>query len=223
MKKIVFLILAAVMVLCLGVSCGESKEEKSLEKFAMNEDGSIIGENGEEYKCAPIGYEPASQGEEYALLEITLPESLYVIPGLDPEKWLTTECIGNFTQIYYSPDITLPALENMGIETLYYCEEGAATIAIATLGGENAQDRDRDRAIINELISSLLDESIENCLWPRMDSSETYSLKLASPDWPEIYYSLGYAICDSGNYVYDKITQRCIEIGDLLESLFSES
>jgi len=221
MKKTISLFLVIISVLCFSVSCSDTKEEKPLEKFTMSEDGSIKGEGGAVYKCAPIGYEPVSQGKEYAILEITLPEKLYMIPGLDANKWLTTECVGNFTQIYYSPEITLPTLENMGAETLYLCDVGANTIALSSLGGENAKDRDRDRAIINELISLLLDEGKENQIWPRMDSNETYSLKLSSPKWPEIYYSLEYAICDSGHYVYDKVNKRCVEIGDLLDAVFN--
>ncbi|MBE6714649.1 MAG: hypothetical protein E7575_05130 [Ruminococcaceae bacterium] len=220
MKRILCAILALCLALSFFASC-KKRGEKLLE-LNYNEEGLLCGEDGVLYKYAPMGYEPVSQGDEYAVLKATLEEKLYVINGIDPKEWITMEYTGAGF-VFYNADITLPTLSQMGVETMYVCEEDVNSIAIAVIGGEETEDRDADRKIISTVVSLIDDPEGKNELWPRGDVNESFRLKMYSPDWPAIYYTVTYAACDSGNFIYDKVTQRCVEVGDLLDEYIGEA
>lgn len=171
----------------------------------------MVAEDGTVYKYAPVGYEPTEQGEEYGLIEGAMEEKLYKIGDMDPALWLTTEYSGAATTVYYSEDITLPALSELSPELCYICEQGEQTYSIYTFGSSEGED-----VVIEELIGALYDEEAEPEIWPRGDADETYMLKFYSEEWPAIYYNLVYAQCESGGYIYDRASKKCVAVGDIL-------
>ena len=209
MKRFLSLALALILVFSLA-SC------KKIVKMEYTEAGDLEGENGVLYKYAPLGYEPTVQGREYGLIEGVMEEKLYRIGDEDPESWLTTEYSGSATLVFYNADMTLPTLLDMGCDTIYICEQDVNTYSIATVGGEDSKDTDGDRKVIKALVDALSDTESENEIWPRGDAKETFRLKMYSEKYPAIYYSLTYAVCSGGNYVYDRVTKRCVNVGDLL-------
>ena len=180
------------------------------------ESGDLKGENGVLYKYAPLGYEPTVQGGEYGLITGVMEEKLYTVGDLSPEEWLTTEYSGSATLLFYNSTINLPTLSEMNCDTVFICEQDVNAYSVATVGGAESKDTDGDREVIKTLIEAICDTEAENEMWPRGDASETFRLKMYSEEWPAIYYSLTYAVCSGGNFVYDKITKRCVNVGDLL-------
>lgn len=177
-------------------------------KMSYNEDGLLCG-GGAKYRFAPPGYEPTYQGEEYALIDNAMQETLYTIGTCDPEKWLTTEFSGAATLVYYAEDITLPTLEEMEPEVMYFCDQGETVSALYTLKSD-------ENSIVKDIIALLGDESLDDEIWPRSDISETYQLKFYSPKWEAIYYNVVYAVGQNGGYLYDRVNDRCIFVGELL-------
>lgn len=182
-------------------------------KMSFDQDGTLKG-GGVSYKFAPVGYEPTYQGEEYALITGTLEEKLYKIGNCDPEKWLATEYSGATTLVYYSADITLPTLSQMEPDKCFICEQDASTFSVYTIG-EDEQSREHDREVISTLVK-MLEKGDEEELWPRDDIKYTYNLKFYSPKWEAIYYNVVYAVCDGGNFLYDRVTGNCVNAGDIL-------
>lgn len=197
--------LLAAVILC---SCSH------VVKMSYNDDGLLCG-GGASYRFAPPGYEPTYQGEEYALIDNEMQETLYTIGECDPEEWLTTEFSGAATLVYYSSDITLPSLAEMKPDTMYFCEQGETVNAIHTVTAE-------DSSIIADIIALLSDDTLENEIWPRGDVSETYQLKFYSSDWEAIYYNVVYAVGQNGNYLYDRVNDRCVLAGDILNELHGQ-
>jgi len=210
MKRFLSLILALTIVAVSLASC------KKVVKMEYTDEGDLRCENGTVYKYAPLGYEPTVQGEEYGLIEGVMEEKLYKIGDISPDEWLTTEYAGSATLVFYNADLDLPTLSEMKCDTVYICEQDVNTYSVATVGGEDSKDLDRDRDVINKLLEAVCDTEAENEIWPRGDAKETFRLKMYSADWPAIYYSLTYAVCTGGNYVYDRVTKRCVNVGELL-------
>lgn len=207
-KRIISAIAAAVAVATLS-ACSH------VVKMNYNDDGILCGGNAE-YRYAPLGYEPTFQGEEYALIDNEMQEILYTVGECDPKEWLTTEYAGAATMIYYSTDISLPTLEEMKPEKMYFCEQDTNVNALQVVG-----DTDEGKALIAEIIAMLGNDDIENEIWPRGDINTTYQLKFYSPDWPAIYYNVVYAVGAGGNYFYDRVQGRCILAGDILDELYN--
>lgn len=217
MKRLVS-VFTVVALLCCGL-CSCSK----IEKMTYNDDGRLVAKNGRVYKYAPVGYEPTEQGEEYGIIDSILSEKLYRIGDIDPEEWLTTEYTGATTTVFYSENIELPTLAELNPELCYICEEEANTYAFYTIGDPSSKTSKSEVEIIEKLIKMLTDEDAKVSLWPRGETDESYDLKLYSKNWPAIYYNLEYVREGSGNYVYDSVNRKCINVGDLLEDFFEHA
>ena len=218
MKRIVSLLALTALLLCTLCSCSAK-----IEKMSYNEDGRLVAKNGCVYKYAPVGYEPTEQGEEYGLIDSVLSEKLYRIGDMDPKKWLATEYTGATTTVFYGEDIELPTLRALDPKLCYLCESDENTYAFYTLGAPDGKNVDKEREVISELVEMLLDENAKTALWPRGETDESYDLKLYSENWPAIYYNLEYVREGSGNYVYDSVNRKCINVGDLLEEFFENA
>jgi hypothetical protein len=131
---------------------------------------------GLSYVAAPLNYQPVSVGEAYGYYE-KADLTLYEIKGLDPEKWLTEEYSGASTTVFYSKDITLPTLTELGANKIFICLEGEIIYSLATV---------EDIELINEVID--LFENGESVEWPLIDSIQRYEIKFYSEDnYPHIY------------------------------------
>lgn len=216
MKKFcraIALLCAVLLAASLLCSCS------SLKKFTYDSDGVLTGAGaGNGYRYAPLGYEPVAVGDGYALIDNEMQEVLYRIGHEDPEKWLTTEYVGSATMVYYSTDIDLPDLREMEPEKVLFCDRGDTPNCIYTI-----DKQDGDRALIEKLVELLYGEEAEEGIWPRSDINESYSLKFYSSDWPAIYYNVTYADCAGGNFIYDRVTGRCVDVGAILEKYYENS
>ncbi len=206
MRRVLSVLLFVVL---LGVSLMSCSAK--VVKMEFSEDGALVDEDGAVYKYAPVGYEPTEQGEEYGLIEGIMEEKLYRIGDMDPSLWLTTEYSGAATTVYYSETIDLPSLSELDPELCYICEVGEKTYSIYTLG-----EAEGEEDVIEKIVSAMYDEALEPEIWPRADANETYMLKLYSEKWPAIYYNLVYAQCESGGYIYDRASKKCVAVGDIL-------
>ena len=191
------LLLAAVLL----VSCSGSVK-------LTYENGQLINKSKHlAYTPAPLNYEPAAIGEEYAVYGKTA-TPLYEIVGLDPKEWLTEANTGSTTTIFYGAGVTLPTLREMEPDEVFVCINGAITYAQATV---------RDRDAIEAMIA--LFENGEQRDWPLTDSVRIYELKFHSTEnWPCIYYNLTFGEFPEGKFLYDRQTKRCVEIGDVLDN-----
>ena len=214
MKRALSLFLA--LSLLFLVSCGNAKNVKA----TYNEKSQLVADNGVTYNYAPVGYQPTNQGSEYGLIESVLEEKLYTIGENDPEKWLTTEYAGFATTVFYAESITLPTLAELDPSLCYICEEEETVISHYTLGSGELENIDDERELIEKMITLKGDESIEAEMWPRAVGEESYVLKFYSEKWPAIYYCLEYVREGGNGYLYDYISKKCINIGNILEGYF---
>ncbi len=193
--------LLIILAILFFVSCSSSLVSLKYENKHM-----INKRLGLSYVAAPLNYQPVSVGEAYAYYE-KADLTLYEIKGLDPKKWLTEEYTGASTTIFYSEDITLPTLSELGANKIFVCLEGEVIYSLATIDNVG---------IIDTLIK--LFESGEAAEWPLIDSIQRYELKFYSEDdYPHIYYNLSYGEFPEGKFIYDRSTKRCVEIGNLLD------
>lgn len=216
MKRVLVSICAFFLCVAL-VSCAE----KSIELNSLG-DGTYEGDNGVVYRYAPVGYEPTEQGKECGLLCGTLEETLYAVGELSTDEWMTTEYNGAATTVYYSADIELPTLSTLEPTLCYICEEDENIYSVYTLGSPENKKVDEEREVIEKIIDMLCDETVENEIWPRAQTKEVYDLKLYSEDWPAIYYNIEYSREGTSNYVYDRVSKRCVNVGDILEGYFEK-
>lgn len=214
MKRFLALFLA--FCLLFLVSCGAEKNVKAV----YNDKSQLEADNGVTYNYAPGGYQPTNQGDEYGLIESVMEEKLYRISDLDPEKWLTTEYAGFATTVFYAESITLPSLADLEPELCYICEEDEAVISHYTLGSGELENIDDERELIEKIVSLIGDESVEAEMWPRVNSDEAFVLKFYSEKWPAIYYCVEYVREGEGGYVYDYISKKCVNVGNILEGYF---
>ena len=196
--------LSALLVLTalLLVSCGSGSVKLTYE------DGKLINKSkGLSYSPAPLNYEPAAIGEEYAVYGKT-ETPLYEIIGLDPREWLTEENTGATTTVFCGSDVALPTLREMDPDEVFVCVSASITVAQAVV---------RDKEAIDAMID--LFENGEQSDWPLTDSVRIYELKFHSTaGWPYIYYNLTFGEFPEGKFLYDRQTKRCVEIGDLLDN-----
>ena len=200
MNKFFAALLSAVLLLSLLVSC------KANLVTLTYEDGQLVNKRAElAYTPAPLNYEPAAVGEEYAYYKKS-DMTLYEIVGLDPREWLTEEYAGTATTIFYGSGITLPTLREMDPDKFYICISEMRTISLATV--EDA-----------EVIAALIDlyENGEQTEYPLAGSIGSYELKFHSERYPNLYYNLTFTVFPEGNFIYDRQSKRSVEIGELLD------
>ena len=171
------------------------------------EDGKLVNKSKRlSYTPAPLNYEPASVGEEYAVYG-KMETPLYEIVGLDPKDWLTEANTGSTTTVFYGSSVTLPSLREMDPDEVFVCINETITYAMSTV---------RDKEAIDTMID--LFENGEQTDWPLTDSVRIYELKFHSAEnWPYIYYNLTFGEFPEGKFLYDRQTKRCVEIGELLD------
>ena len=199
MKQFAKFAAAALAVLLLFASC-------SGPVTLTYENGRLVHKGKKlSYQAAPLNYEPVAIGEEFAVYGKTK-TPLYEIIGLDPKQWLTEANSGTTTTIFFGEGVTLPSLREMKPTEIYVCVNGSITYAEWIV---------RDSEVIGSMID--LFENGEQIDWPLAGSIRTYELKFYSPDlWPRLYYNLTFSEFPEGMFLYDRLTKRCVEIGNLL-------
>lgn len=202
MKRFRRLLSAALLLTLLFTACASGDVRLTYEN------GQLINKSKRlAYTPAPLNYEPAAIGEEYAVYGKT-ETPLYEIIGLDPREWLTEANTGATTTIFYGSGVTLPTLRQIDPDEIFVCVNGAATYAVSTV---------RDKEAIDAMID--LFENGEAVDWPLTDSIRIYELKFHSGEnWNCLYYNLTFGEFPEGKFLYDRQTKRCVEIGELLDN-----
>lgn len=171
-----------------------------------NDGGNLIDKkNGITYLPAPITFEPQTLATEpYAECK-SLGIELYEIEGLPSDEWLS-EPFDGIGGVYYSDKITLPTLEEFDADLMYICVEQVITVSIGTVDDKTGID-----AIVDSFVSGEPTAIIQ--------SGNSYKLKFSSDKYPGLYYNLIYIEGDDGeNYIYDRSTQTCVDVGDVLQT-----
>lgn len=200
MKKILVLILAAVMLLC---SCGKNKLPTM--KY---ENGNLVSKDGAVYHAAPAGYEPVSIGEPCAYFGDT-DTTLYQIGTLDSALWMTEEYFGEATTIFYSDSVTLPALTEMNPDTLYVCQStDAGSVSLLTID---------DKEFIAAAVTAATADGDQH-IWPPQNTQLNLDLKFYSAGYPAFYYNVSVACLSDGYYVYNRNSGKgCVYVGTVLD------
>lgn len=200
MKRSRFLRLSA---LTLTLIIAMTALTSCLESFKLV-DGNLLDEKtGITYIGAPICFEPAVLAAEPFAKCSKLKIELYEIEGQAREEWISEpyEGIGG---VWYAEGIELPTLESFDANLMYICVEKSITVALGTVS---------EQEDIDAIISAFVDG--EPCAI--VQSGESYKLKFASDKYAGIYYNLIYVEGDDGeNYIYDRTTQTCVNVGDVL-------
>lgn len=199
MKRAVTLFLVLTLFAFTLASCNTIEFEYA--------DGGLVKKGTNElYNALPIGFEPCGIGDGYGKFgEFTL----YRVVGLNGEEisddWITEEYSGSATTVFYKGEV--PTAESIDFDVFYICEEDTNVVSVAAID---------DKEVISEMFSSF--ETCNQALWPRTDISETYTVKFYSEDLPAVFYSMVYCVCESGNYLYDRANNICVNIGSLIST-----
>lgn len=190
------LLLAAVTL----SSCAVSLTEK---------DGALYDKkNGITYVAAPLCYEPQKTLDEVYAKCGKLKLELYEIDGLDPDEWLSEKYEG-IGGVWHSDGAELPDIDGFDADRMYICVEQTKTISLATV---------EDKEVIDALVKVFVDGETSSLV----QNGESYKLKFESEKYPGLYYNLLYVIGPDGkNYVYDRETKRCVNVGDILKDYVS--
>lgn len=215
-KWIALALTFAALALCL---CGCQSPEITYNQ----ENKSYTDKNGNTYLSAPACYEPVSYDSEkpYGSLVAGIGKfDLYTIAGTQNGEWLTTAD----QNVLHLESVTLPTLEQLGVNCVYVCREGEIIHAFARL---NTQ------AEIDEVIKTYLEG--ESIPYPRQTAAESLRLRMASDKYPFLYYRLTYLEYSSDIIVYstdengqeietnygkyflfNRDENRCVPVGDVI-------
>lgn len=202
MKRYIKVFAGALASISLLASCSGSLVNLKYE------DGKMFNKRlGLSYVDVSTVYQPVSIGEAYGYYG-DIDMTLYEVVGLDPKEWLTEEYSGSATMMFVDEDITLPTLSELQPTKIFVCSNLEITYAVATI---------EEQDIIDALVDVF--ENGEACTWPMASATTTYEMKFYSEElYPHIYYNLIYGEFESGKYLYDRFSKRCVNIGNILDS-----
>lgn len=167
--------------------------------------GKLIDKkNGITYSTAPICFEPAIIATEPYAKCSKLKIKLYEIEGQPVTEWLA-ESYDVSGAVYYAENIDLPTLEDFDADVIHICVEQTVTVGIA-----NVTEKEAVGAVVSAF------ENGEPCAI--VQSGSSFQLKFESQKYAGIYYNLIYVEGNDGeNYIYDRSTKICVNVGDVLQ------
>ena len=198
-------ILKVVLTLALAVlmlsSCTAGLDKLEYDK-TTNE--YINGKTGIKYTDAPSRYEAVTVGEMYAKWKNPMTTVVFhEMEGVDPEKWMTEP--GKV--LFYAEGEKLPEPDEMGINKILVCVEQEVAIALVSIQNE-------------EHISTIIDtwKNAEAVTYPALSPMRNFKVKMVSPDYPWMYYSINYIEYSDGScYLYSRDDGRCVDAGTLIK------
>lgn len=167
-----------------------------------NETGSYYdAKNQITYQLAPFQYEPeAWKTKPYAVCGDT---DFYPISGLDPKRFLCTVEAGEGV-VWFAEDISLPSVENIKPEEAIVCTATETVVGIRTISR---------KAHAQKIIDAFTEgDALEIIPYP----NRKLTLKFRSDAFPGLFYNLTYLECEEGNFLYDRESDRCVDVGTLL-------
>lgn len=205
MKRLFVVCLALVLLLC---SCSGGH------KFKRTQDGSgyIDTKTDLTYTMLDVAFQPAASGEivgEYHDRERDITVVFREIPELDPTRFLADEDLN----VYFAGE-TLPNAAEWRIKEILVCEgDGIGVERARFVSGEDEQAVSR--------IRSLWFEGEEANFLSLKEADKRYSIKIASVDYPNLYYSFNFLYFEQGEcYFHNAVIGRSVVVPtDLVELL----
>ena len=207
MKKLFVLLLVLTLLLC---GCSGANQ------FKPTEDGTgyVDTKTDRTYVMLDIAFESGAIGAavgEYSERGKDDALVFYEITGLDSALYLADED----RNVYYAGE-TLPDASAWRVNEILLCEGSDGDVARLTFKEEN------DGAAISR-IRNLWFEGEEVPFLSLTAATKMYSVKLTSPDYPNLYYCFSFLYYEGGtSYFYNSISHRAVIVpDDLVELLCS--
>lgn len=182
-------------------SCGNLVSLTERNGMLENREESIV------YAYAPVCFEPIRLAEEPYAKCSSLKMKYYEVIGQTVTDWIS-EPYSGIGGLYYNIDtIELPTLTEFDPEQVIICVEDTITVGLGVVT-EKA-----DAVAIAAAFTEGTPTSI-------VQAGVSYKLKFISSkdEYEGIYYNLIYVEGDDGeNYIYDRSTQTCVNVGDVLQ------
>lgn len=202
MKSIItrrFTLLALLLIFTLILASCEN-----LVKLTYDGGKLVDDKNGITYSVAPTCFEPAVLAAEPYAKCSELKIKLYQITGQPVSEWLA-EAYDVSGAVYHAENIELPTFEEFDADIIHICVEQTVTVGIA-----NVTDKEATLAVVSAFVNG------EPCAI--VQSGSSFQLKFESKKYAGIFYNLIYVEGDDGeNYIYDRSTQTCVIVGDVLQ------
>ena len=206
MKRVLLLSLALMLLLC---SCSGGH------KFRRLEDGRgyTDAKTNLTYIMLDAAFEPASAGEtvgKYRDSKRDITVIFHEIPKLDPTQFLTDED----RNVYFAGE-SVPNAADWSIAAILVCE--------ANVGVERARFSPDTHSATVDRIRTLWFEG-ENADFLSIEQADRiYSIKLASADYPNLYYSFDFLYyAGESCYFYNAVGRRAVAVpADLADLIYT--
>ena len=176
------------------------------------------GKNGITYSLAPMSYTADLYTEKvYAKYGDAEYYRLYYKDSTgntvlgDPKEMIGTKNEFGVIDIYIAEGIVLPTLEEFEASKALICAEEMISYAVDALSKEETE----------QAISLFFGN--ESCDYPsNIDNDSVLSIYFASGKYPFLQYNIRYFETKDGErYFYDRVTSRCVNIGDEMSGIFN--
>lgn len=200
MKRIAAFAAMLLAAALLG-SCGRLVSLTDRNGLLENREESIM------YAGAPVCFEPIRLAEEPYAKCSSLKMKYYEVIGQTVTDWIS-EPYSGIGGLYYNIDtVELPTLTDFDPEQIIICVEETITVGIAAV---------TEKADVDAVVKAFTEGEPTSIV----QKGVSYKLKFTSSleEYEGIYYNLIYVEGDDGeNYIYDRSTQTCINVGDVLQ------
>ena len=173
-------------------------------RFAVTESGYTDTKTDRHYVALSAAFEAAEGGEEVGTFEDDEHKRVVrfrVIPDADAARFLTDE-----DGAVYCADEQLPDAATWPLKYILVCEEAAISVANARI---------TDAAVLAEIRAVWFEGEAGEL--PLSDIKTNRRLKMASADFPGIYYCVNFYIYEDGTaYFYDMTTRRAVAVSAAL-------
>lgn len=164
--------------------------------------------NGVTYTVAPMQYEPVAwKKTPYAKCGDLL---FYPVSGLDPTRYLCT-AEGGAAVLYCASDINLPEIDAFYPEQIVVCTDTETVMALSTV-----EKKEHARAVAEAFAAGKV-------LGETPEYNRILTLRFTSDAYPGLFYTLRYLEGKDSNYLYDRESHRCVDVGTLLSWYISRS
>jgi len=199
MKRIAVLTAVLLSAVLLG-SCGKLVRLVDRNGLLHHREESIM------YEPAPVCFEPIRLSEEPYAKCSSLKMEYYEVIGQPVTDWISEPSSG-IGGLYFNMDtVELPTLTEFAPTQVIICVEDAITVGLGIV------DDAKDTAAVVRAFT-------EGEPTAMVHAGSGYELKFTTDkeEYAGIYYTLMYVEGDDGkNYIYDRSTQICVDVGDVL-------